>query len=509
MSKFFRYFIIFILFLFASQILESCYEEVLVLPEEIIDTKYLLKIDNKSVAVDFENNFALATIDSYGKDLRAEITIGNISDLEINDEKIENNNLYTFGNISSSSEWKLTFKTSDGKTHSSRLKFTDLPTVQIFHSIEIPEEYKIPATFILTANSDFANTLSYCGIEIRGGQASDRAKKAYGIEFWEDLECSGKRDETVLGMRCDDDWILDAMYIDKAKMRNRASFDLWQQILESCEISDIHNKGKINGKLVEVFINYLYQGVYFIQERLDAKQLELTTTSTNNKSCLYKSEDWTLATTFQGVTDTLGMYEFWCGWEQKHPKPEIQSTWFELYNFIHFASYSDNSKFSNEIFSKISKESIIDYFILMNITKATDNVGKNIFLAKPSANEPFYICPWDMDATWGRWWDGNKNDSQGILSFKLYERLLENNPGNFKEDLKSRWFSLREHIITSENISKIFLQYKTAYEVSGAFERECARWPESQENLSEETDYINQWTRGRIEVLDEFFEELD
>ena len=59
----------------------------------------------------------------------------------------------------------------------------------------------------------------------RGHTAKQYDKKAFAVKL---LDGNGDDlDASLLGMREDNSWILDAMAADKARMRNRVSFDLW------------------------------------------------------------------------------------------------------------------------------------------------------------------------------------------------------------------------------------------------------------------------------------------
>ena len=55
---------------------------------------------------------------------------------------------------------------------------------------------------------------------IRGAASGGYSKKSFTVSLYDDAY-EDKVDATVLGMRDDDGWILDAMYADHARMRNR------------------------------------------------------------------------------------------------------------------------------------------------------------------------------------------------------------------------------------------------------------------------------------------------
>lgn len=112
------------------------------------------------------------------------------------------------------------------------------------------------------------------GIKVRGASASTYPKKAYSVELQD--ESGEETDASLLNLREDGDWILDAMYIDHARMRNRLCTDIWNSF------NSVPHKEKepeaINGTrgyFVEVILNQKYNGLYCFTEKVDRKQLKL------------------------------------------------------------------------------------------------------------------------------------------------------------------------------------------------------------------------------------------
>jgi spore coat protein CotH len=239
----------------------------------------------------------------------------------------------------------------------------------------------------------------------------------------------------------------------------------------------------------------------------DAKQLKTNDVANESDVPIYKAEDWSMATLFRAVEDTLGSFNIWMGWEQKHPKPESESHWWPLYSTIDFIANSSDTDFANKIYSHITKESLIDYYILLNITKALDNVGKNIILSRNSKDNPFYICPWDLDLTYELFWDGSKINYSDIISNNIYDRLFELNPEDFCAELKRRWNELAIDILSYENISSLFEEYESLFYESGAFTREIEKWPEPVD--VNEIEFIKDWTENRLEYLRNHFNNLN
>lgn len=76
------------------------------------------------------------------------------------------------------------------------------------------------------------------------------------------LDATGhKLDRTLLGLRSDNYWILDAMVVDPARMRNRVGMDLWNDMATPpyYAASGRSVRTGVRGRLVEVFVNGAYQ----------------------------------------------------------------------------------------------------------------------------------------------------------------------------------------------------------------------------------------------------------
>ncbi len=77
----------------------------------------------------------------------------------------------------------------------------------------------------------------------------------------------------LLGMRTDGDWVLNGLYAEPTKIREKLASQVWRDIR-----SDRNDPGLSSGytvEYVEVFIGNRYWGVYGLSERIDQKQLGL------------------------------------------------------------------------------------------------------------------------------------------------------------------------------------------------------------------------------------------
>lgn len=426
--------------------------------------------------------------------------------LKLNDQVLINNSKNILGELIINKNYELVTTNNGVEVGQYYLLFTLLPTIEIFVDEKIVDEPKHGSYFRINdpRHIEHFNIKqqfeSYAGIEIRGGTSQNYPKKSYAIELWDEIEQEAILDYPLLGMRDDDDWILDAMYIDEARMRNIVSFRIWKSMVQP-------ENSTIDGEFVELFINNDYQGVYCLTERIDSKQLNLDDNINGEGGFLYKAEKWGNGVpTFYNYSDPSSS-SVWSGWHQIYPDPDILIQWAPLYDLIKFVVDSPDEEFKEYISSYIDMQSFINYYIFINIISGFDNVGKNTFLYKKTISDKFKIAPWDMDGTWGRNWDASLSDATSILTNNLYLRLMETNAGGFKEGCRQQWISLRLNIISLSTLCPYFQENRDLFIRNNCINRENERWNVSLD-INTEYNYIESWTTERLEFLDDYFENL-
>ena len=188
----------------------------------------------------------------------------------------------TTGNITLSSPtcqtpYTLGVYTTDGTLKATApLNFTFLPIVEI-NTEGNGIGYGYTAGTIRVAEADAArpDTVITANYKIRGASSTGYSKKSYAIKLY---DANGNSlDYSFFGLRSDNNWILDAMFIDGACMRNRVATDLWNDFSVRPYYAAKEKKALTGtrGHFVEVFMDGTYHGLYCMTEKLDRKQLKL------------------------------------------------------------------------------------------------------------------------------------------------------------------------------------------------------------------------------------------
>lgn len=374
------------------------------------------------------------------------------------------------------------------------------------------------AGVVKVTDTDGISFISDIGIRYRGASSQTFPKKPFRLQLRRDDGEGGWEywDESVLGMRSDKRWLLLAVYNERLRINNKVSHDLWLD-MHQLYYSDLEPEAKstIQSKFVLTFVDGRYRGIYLLAENTDRKQYKLKKEGSGQalKGELYKAAQLTVPNFFKQPEEVLMPVvdePMWDQWELEYPD---YSNWENLYDFSQFVMYSSDDDFKNHILEKVKLESVVDYMLFVNLIGATDNLGKNLFLAKYDVGHPYFYGVWDLDGTWGYhpFTDRTYNIPY-LLSNDFFNRLISLNPDNFNTKLAARWFSLRANLLTVENLrTRYFNQYSFlssngVYSLEQIVKDRVGDWHNSWLSYSqEEVDYVMWWIKDRVDWLDSYF----
>jgi len=438
-----------------------------------------------------------------------DIHINNYTSIQFEGSDLINDQVNELGEVMVNHPYQIVAG-KDNRSDTFQLIFTSLPLIQILTDEQIPDEPKILSRISLQSydenNSDNVITSfnTFAGIEIRGRTSKKYDKKSFGIELWKNKE-EEDFSYNLLGMRPCEDWILDAMFIDDLRMRNKISFELWEKIsrVPKEDMKPDVFPG-INCRHVELFLNNRYQGLYCLNEKMSERLLHFARDQDEQGGILYKAINWADgSTTYDSYLSDPPDDYIWEGWELIYPTDF--NAWEPLAEFRRFVVFSEDDEFEDSIGSFIDLENAVHYYLFLNLAKAIDNRGKNTYLARYTDQSPFFILPWDFEASWGISWDRSRYDPKNTVSNQLFERLIETDADDFKEKLETEWSELRKGDFSEKALLDPITEYYKLLKGSGAIDRENARWEDIMIDLDAEYEYITGWINDRLSYLDMHF----
>lgn len=387
---------------------------------------------------------------------------------------------------------------------------TYMPVVKLAFTTLSSDAFS-PCTFTLVEGEKTSTVKAE--IRHRGASSLIYKKQSYALKFYD--EDGVKMDTSLLQMREDNYWILDAMAIDKARMRNRVAMDLWLDFSSKPYYFPKEQlmKNASEGKFVEVYVNNDYRGIYCLMERVDRKQLKLKKTENNKvRGVLYKSVNWDGTFFSAGETEAYdNTSDRWMRFEFEYPDAEDNLiTWEPLANVMDFAVNASTEDFVQHIAEKIDLPVFMDYELFALVLSARDNRGKNTYLSfynitKPELSKVLFT-PWDVDHSFGRDYKADEEavDQMKDWAITLQTRLMNEYP-DYKANRLARYAYLRENFFKAESLVKRFEAYFDLFHATGASEREETRWSGIDGialDLEAEEDYIASWIPKRLAFTD-------
>lgn len=483
-------------------------------------------INEKPIVYDKTTNTYMISIpeSAFGKDYPAAIALDTDSawtNLNINGQNIEG--FYTFQGIEANKEYQLKAEKNKNTIHA-KITFTFLPILKM--EGDFGYDYA-NGTISLYTPDDAENTSSYIKAKWRGGSTNtpDKHKRNYKIKT---LNEKGKsKDISFLGMREDNNWILDAGQIDLFRLRNRIATELWNDFSTKPYYADKESKAKsgVAGKVVEMILNNEYRGIYALTEAMDRKELKLKKYDEKNKEFhgqLWKVSSWDKAQFWNIDQDYDNTQETWHAFETKYPDIEdVNPTDYSLlYDAIHFVANSDDETFKREVDEYFDIPVLIDYQIFLEVMQAIDNRGKNMYWAvyDQAKDKKLTLAIWDLDATVGQFYTNGtplhpdlvqpETDIEVSGYHNLYARLYENNVDGYVNQVTERYKELRKTCLSEENLQDRYEKYYNILASSGATQREEKRWSQDTDiggyalNFKDELSYIKDWIHKRLNFLD-------
>lgn len=483
-------------------------------------------INGRSIIYDKVSDTYMVSIpeNAFGTDYEASIVLdatAGWSNLSIEGTDIANS--YTFKQVEGNKIYKIHAQEGE-KEINTQLTFTFLPLLVMEGTFGY--DYAQGNISLLSPDAN-EPTNSFAKVKWRGGSTNtaDKHKRNYKIKT---LNEKGKKQEiSLLGMREDNNWILDAGQVDLFRLRNRIATEIWNDFATKPYYASKEPKAKsgVTGKVVEVILNNEYRGIYSLTETMDRKELKLKKYDDKNQEFhgqLWKVSSWDKAQFWEIDKDYDNTQETWHAFETKYPDiDDVNPTDYSpLYEAIDFVANSNDEAFKKEVGDYFDIPVLIDYQLFLETLKPIDNSGKNMYwgIYDVAKSKKLTLAIWDLDASVGQDWHCSTplhpdyvfpNTNLGIKEgFNLYNRLSSLNVDNYNEKVANRYHELRKTYFSEENLISKYQGYYDMLVKSGAASREETKWSEDSDiggyplNFKEEIEYIKNWIIERLKYLD-------
>ena len=275
----------------------------------------------------------------------------------------------------------------------------------------------------------------------------------------------------------DDDWILNALYMDDTKLREKLVMDMWNTLCDSTP----YNLKMSTGEYVEVVRDGRYQGLYLLENRVDGKYLEL-----EEEQVLVKG---------QPGHDSTEISDHYRIIQSQYDEKLVWDRMEGLFN-------RDNGQY-------IQLDNWIDVSLFVQLGYMTDNSNRyNAFylIDEIEENPSIKTILWDTDLALGIGWvDGVFTRSLEIGTTKQRYRKEDESLRKIYPDLDDmiaqRYKELRKSTFSEEYIFENIERLGAVIDSSGVMQRDEARW-KTRCKGEDTREFLCQYIEARLEFLD-------
>ena len=472
-----------------------------------------LFIDGREVFFDETTHLWVATIPEalFGNSCKLSVSTDNTwNQVTIDGQQADSTCL--FYRLSPDKMYATILRNDKGQVLAGFLSFTSLPTMRL--QGRFGYDYS-PAVITIANPTEKTTFQSDARCKWRGGStnAAGKHKRNYKIEFAKDTQ--------LFQLRKDDKWLLDAGQMDVFRLRNHIATKLWNDMGTRPYYAETERNARlgVRGRVVELFLNNRYWGIYSLTENMDRKLTKVRKCSNGEiHGCLWKAKSYenTQMHNISGPYDNRK--ERWGGFEVKYPDLNDNDTtdWSVLYNAVSFVINSSQEQFRQHVADYFDLPVLADFYLLVNALAAIDNHGKNMLWAVYDKQNDKRITPipWDMDCTVGQPW-AEKISPQYVSPYyplhnaiRLIDRLLSTNACKFTKTTVERYYQLRQGCLNTDSLIARYEHYYRLLVNSGAAQRERQRWSGDSDidgstiDFDQQIAYISDWIRKRMAYMD-------
>lgn len=400
------------------------------------------------------------------------------------------------------------------------IKITGVP-IASFSSTEETSAEGLPIfkldVFDYASNGDWTWHV-YTTSSLHGNTSLAYDKKSLRLKLLQRKEDGFEKcNKNLLGLREDDDWILNGLYGDESRVRDKLCIDLWNEL--GAKSNPYGKSYGTDGEFVEVFINEAYQGLYLLQYPIDRKQLGMEAVSKQLArgeeaiERIYKKK----YTSFWKEEDYLGelpdpnMPDFRGGFYLKGDTVLGNLEEWEPLRRLAACMESDSEEYRSSITEIVDKQNVIENWLFYQAIAGFDNQAKNTYYAvrKKNDNLKGYFIPWDLNISFGvvyadnaYYCEADESTVEQIVEWEPGQRMITENVSDSATLAQETWADWRAGALSEKSLNERISRLERFVKDSGAFWREKERWKES--NCNDDFSLLYRYAKNRMEFVDRY-----
>ena len=393
---------------------------------------------------------------------------------------------------------------------------------------QIPDEPRVDAFMGIIDNDSGGNNLgdNYNGyngqitIEKRGNSSQWNDKTPYRFETVN--EEGENNNVSLLGMPEENDWVLYAPWQDKSMIRNILTYKLSNDL----------GKYAPRAKLIELYLNDEYRGVYVLMEKIkrDANRVDISKLNPDEISGDDLTGGYILKFDWFFTGDNLGGFESDIDgniYNYHYPKPSDIVPEQENYiiNYINdFETIMSSDQYADQSTgypSILNVDSFVDFILLQELAKNVDayRLSTYIFKDKESVDNRLTAGPvWDFNHGYGNcdygetWeftgWLLEYNPEGGDQMSFWWELIWQDD--YFQNKISERYTELRSTVFSENHIYGMI--DSLVIELGSSVDRNFSKWPILGtyiwpnyyvfDTFDQEINYLKSWISDRLNWMD-------
>ncbi len=406
-----------------------------------------------------------------------------------------------------------------------KLVFTGLPIIT-FTGTEYLAEDGTPMFLLKVYDTHHGSewvTETYTQSRLRGNTSLNYEKKSLRL-YLKELQDNGvfvKNNKNLLGIRDDDDWILNSLYADNTRVRDQLCIDLWNEV--GAHSNPYGQNFGTQATYVEVLINNGYQGLYSLMVPVDYKQLGMDAVSEQMAAQkplierIYEKKytaAW-VSDDFVGALPDPAMPDYRGGFYLKGDTIlQNEEEWDSLYQVAALME-ADDAAFTKGISQTVNQQNVIENWLFYQAIAGFDNENKNVYYVARNNNGSYYgyFVPWDMNLSFGAVYADNAyycEESDEVLTqivqWQPGQRMIDLDAEGSAQLAVSTWERWRSGAFSDEVLQERIQSLEHKVKDSGAFLRESARWPGG--NQDEDFSFLYDFAVERMKAVDAYINTL-
>lgn len=344
----------------------------------------------------------------------------------------------------------------------------------------------------------------------QGATSLEYPKKNYNIQFLEE-DGSKKKVELAEGWGKESKYCMKANWTDFSQARNVVSAKLYGDVSRSLRKTDdftsLINGGAIDGFPILVYLNGQFLGLYTMNTPKDKWLFDMKD-DPEKRQAIFMAEQWHDSVSLRIPVS----YDFIStNWELEHCSTEedpIGTNWaVDSFNrMMLFVMSNNGDAFKEGLPQYVNVDRAIDVLIFTWVMCGIDNTSKNILWITYDGTV-WAPCVYDMDSTWGLWWDASHLNKAGEVkswSNSSVNLLFQKMRLYYADEILARYAELREGPLSDKSIEKRFTDFFESIP-DPIYRAEELRWEGRPGLWMNHEQQILSFAKEHLDILDDKF----